>query len=102
METVYKKKRGEKKPQGVQVRVLVMCMSLTWELFNQMEFIDVTGDMDTFYTSLDNEGAQAPKKMRKQTKTTEKDAKIELWKSLAASLTPQVQQVAPQQNTELI
>lgn len=63
----------------------------SWELFGQMEFLDVTGDVDVSYTSLDGEGAsQPPKKRQKKTRqTVEDDSKAELWKSLAASLKPQ-------------
>lgn len=57
-----------------------------------MEFLDVTGDVDVSYTSMDREGiSQPPKKIsRKQTKqAVEDDPKSELWRSLAASLKPQ-------------
>ena len=55
-----------------------------------MEFLEVTGDIDTSYTSLDS-GACAPpaQKKKKPSRTAEDDAKAELWKSIAASLKPQ-------------
>ena len=51
------------------------------------KFLDVTGDSDATYTSLDSEAyvAPAPKK-RKAIKSEEQDAKMELWKSLVISL----------------
>ena len=53
-----------------------------------MEFLDVTGDADATYTSLDSEAyvAPAPKKRKVINKSEEQDAKMELWKSLAGSL----------------
>ena len=51
-----------------------------------MEFIDVTGDIDASYTSLDRAYTPPVQKKRKPSRTSEDDAKIELWKSLAASL----------------
>ena len=52
-----------------------------------MEFTDVTGDIDAYYISLDR--AYTPQCKRKSSRTSEDDAKIELWKSLAASLKSQ-------------
>ena len=54
-----------------------------------MEFIDVTGDIDVSYTFLDRTYTPPVQKKRKPSRTSEDDAKIELWKSLAASLKPQ-------------
>jgi len=97
LQTVYK---GEKaREEGSRVSSSGSCdvYVSTWELFTQMEFLEVTDDVDTSYTSLDGTGhSQPPKKIEKQTRTAEEDAKTELWKSLAASLKPQA---APQQNT---
>ena len=53
-----------------------------------MEFTDVTGDTDAYYTSLDRAYTPPVQKKRKSSRTSE-DAKIELWKSLAASLKSQ-------------
>ena len=54
-----------------------------------MEFTDVTGDTDAYYTSLDRAYTPPVQKKRKSSRTSEDDAKIELWKSLAASLKSQ-------------
>ena len=54
-----------------------------------MEFIDVTGDTDASCTSLDRAYTPPVQKKRKPSRTSEDDAKIELWKPLAASLKPQ-------------
>ena len=51
-----------------------------------MEFIDVTGEIDASYTSLDGAYTRPVQKKRKSSRTSEDDVKIELWKSLAASL----------------
>lgn len=47
----------------------------SWEYFSQMEFLDVTGDVDVSYTSMDGEGVfQPPKEIsRKQTKQAVED-----------------------------
>lgn len=101
LQTVYKREKAREEGSKVSGSGSCNVYVSTWELFSQMEFLDVTGDVDASCTSLDNnEGfCQPPKKIRKQTKTAEDDAKAELWKSLAASLKPQV---APQQNTAKI
>lgn len=91
LQTMYKRERareeGSKSSGSGSFEVYVS----SWELFGQMEFLDVTGDVDVSYTSLDGEGAsQPPKKRQKKTRQTiEDDSKAELWKSLAASLKPQ-------------
>ena len=54
-----------------------------------MEFIDVTGDIHDSYTSLDRVYIPLVQKKRKPWRILEDDAKIELWKSFAASLKPQ-------------
>ena len=54
-----------------------------------MEFIDVNGDIDASYTSLDRAYTPPVQKKRKPSRTSEDNAKIKLQKSLAASLKPQ-------------
>ena len=61
----------------------------TREHFSQMEFIDVTGDIDASYTSLDRAYTPPVQKKKKPSGTPKDDAKIDLWKSLAACLKPQ-------------
>ena len=89
LQTVYK--RGKSREESSKVSGLGSCdvHCSTWEPFSQMEFIDVTGDIDVSYTSLDRVYTPPMQKKRKPSRTSEDDAKIELWKSLAASLEPQ-------------
>ena len=54
-----------------------------------MEFVDFTGDIDASYASLERACAPPMQKKRNPSRTSEDDAKIELCKSLAASLKPQ-------------
>ena len=54
-----------------------------------MEFVDFTGDIDASYASLERACAPPMQKKRNPSRTSEDDAKIELCKSLAASLKSQ-------------
>ena len=95
MQTIFKREKAREASSVSGSGACDVCSS-TWEHYSQMQFIEVTGDTDSSYTSLDTErfSPQSPKKIRKPTKSGEEDAKIELWKSLTASLKPQE---APQQ-----
>ena len=95
LQTIYKREKpreeGSKSSGSGSFEVYIS----SWELFNNMEFLDITGDVDESVTSLDVEEAiQPPKRLKRQAKqqTEKDDAKTELWKSLAASLKPQEQQ----------
>ena len=79
----YKQYTREKNPDR-KVQKFLLC--ILWGYFSQMEFIDVTGEIDASYTSLDGAYTRPVQKKRKPSRTSEDDAKIELWKSLAASL----------------
>ncbi len=94
LQTIYKREKAREEGSRVSGSGSCNVYVSTWELFSQMEFIDVTGDVDTSYTSLEGY-SQPPKRIKTQTKATE-DAKTELWKALAASLKPQA---APQQQS---
>ena len=94
LQTVYKREKAREDGSKVSGSGSCDVYVSTWELFSQMEFLDVTGDVDTSYTSLDSGGYAQPPKKIKRTRTAEDDTKAELWKSLAASLKPQ----APQKN----
>ena len=48
----------------------------TREHFSQMEFIDVTGDIDASYTSLDRGYTPPMQKIRKPSRTSEEDVKL--------------------------
>ena len=99
LQTTYKREKAREDGSKVSGSGSCEVYISSWELFSEMEFLDVTGDVDTCYTSLDSEAcAQPPKKIRKQSRTTENEAKVELWRSLAASLKPQ--QKAAKENTE--
>lgn len=98
LQTIFKREKAREEASSVSGSGSCDVYVSTWEHYSQMQFIEVTGDADSSYTSLDIErfSPQPPKKVRKSTKSGEEDAKIELWKSLAASLKPQE---APQQKT---
>ena len=90
LQTVYKREKSREESSKVSGSGSCDVYCSTWELFSQMEFLEVTGDIDTSYTSLDS-GVCAPQaqKNKKPSRTAEDDAKTELWKSIAASLKPQ-------------
>ena len=89
LQTVYKRKKSREESSKVSGSGSCDIYCSTWEHFSQMEFIDVTGDTDASCTSLDRAYTPPVQKKRKPSRTSEDDAKIELWKPLAASLKPQ-------------
>ena len=87
--TYYKteKKREEASQSSGQASSEVYYSS--WEFYNQMDFIDVTCDVDETVSSLDDDSQKAEppkKKSRAQKASDEQTAKAELWKALANSL----------------
>ena len=83
-----REKNPERKVRKSQAQVLdVYC--LHGNILAKMEFIDVNGDIDASYTSLDRAYTPPVQKKRKPSRTSEDNAKIKLQKSLAASLKPQ-------------
>lgn len=59
-----------------------------WEYFNQMEFVDITCEMDeTINTIDDDEPRVQPPTKKKRGQSEEQSAKTELWKALAHSIT---------------
>ena len=89
LQTVYKRKKSREESSKVSGSGSCDIYCSTWEHFSQMEFIDVTGDTDASCTSLDRAYTPPVQKKRKPSRNSEDDAKIELWKPLAASLKPQ-------------
>ena len=100
LQTIYKRERAREegtKTSGSGTQELYIS---SWEHFANMEFLDVTGDIDVSYTSLDGEAvSQPPAKKGKTKQTKEDESKAELWRALAASLKPtQPQQVKTPSN----
>ena len=90
LHTIYKREMAREEGASTSGSGTCDVYVSTWEHFSQMQFLDITDDVDASYTSLDSESfAQPPKKCKKSVKTGEEVAKTELWKSLAASLKPQ-------------
>ena len=90
LQRVYKREKSTEESSKVSGSGSCDVYCSTCEHFSQMVFIDViTDDIDASYTSLDRVYTPLVQKKRKPSKTLEDDAKIELWKSLAASLKPQ-------------
>ena len=89
LQTIYKREKAREEGLTSSGSGTFEVYISSWEHFSQMEFLDITGDVDTPYTSMDGEGVtQPPTKVRKQTKRDLEDT-AELWRSLAASLKPQ-------------
>ena len=78
LQTVYKREKSREESSKVSGSGSCDVYCSTWELFSQMEFLEVTGDIDTSYTSIDS-GVCAPpaQKKKKPSRTAEDDAKTE-------------------------
>jgi len=103
LQTTYKREKAREEGSKSSGSGTCEVYTSSWEYFSQMEFLDVTGDVDMSYTSMDGEGvSQPPKKIsRKQTKqAVEDDPKSELWRSLAASLKPQEPKTSKDETSE--
>ena len=91
LQTIYKRERAREvgsKTSGAGTQELYIS---SWEHFANMEFLDVTGDIDVSYTDAIS---RPPAKKVKTKQTIEDESKAELWRALAASLKPtQPQQV---------
>ena len=59
----------------------------TWEHLKQMEFLDDSANVDKSYTLLDSEPYVPHQKKRRRKNKEERNAKMQLWKSLTKSLT---------------
>ena len=66
----------------------------TWEHFNQMEFLNDTANVDESYTSPDSEPYVPPSEKKKEKKNEERNAKIQLWKSLTESKSKMLEECA--------
>ena len=89
LQTVYKREESREESWKTLGSGSYDVYCSTCEHFSQMEFIDVTGDIDASYTSLDRAYTPPVQKKKKPSGTPKDDAKIDLWKSLAACLKPQ-------------
>ena len=88
LQTVCKREKSREESSKVSGSGSYDVYCSTWEHVSQMEFIDVTGDIDASHTSLNRAYTPPVQKKRKPSRTSEDDTKIELWKSLAAPLKP--------------
>jgi len=89
LQTQYKREKSREEGSRVSGSGSTDVYISTWEFFSQMEFLDVTADTDTSYTSLDGEIVEAfvpAAKKKKVIVSEEQKAKTKLWKSLAESL----------------
>jgi len=75
LQTTYKREKAREEGSKSSGSGTCEVYTSSWEYFSQMEFLDVTGDVDMSYTSMDGEGvSQPPKKIsRKQTKQAVED-----------------------------
>ena len=89
LQTVCKREKSRQESSKVSDSVSCDVYCSTWEHFSQIEFFDATDEIDASYKSLDRAYTPPVQKKRKPSRTSEDDAKIELWESLAASLKPQ-------------
>ena len=89
LQTVYKREKSREESSKVSGSGSCDVYCLHGNILAKMEFIDANGDIDASYTSLDRAYTPPVQKKRKPSRTSEDDAKIELQKSLAASLKPQ-------------
>ena len=89
LQTVYKRKESREESSKTLGSGSYDVYCSTCEHFSQMKFIDVTGDIDASYTSLDRAYTPPVQKKKKSSRTPNDYAKIDLWKSLAACLKPQ-------------
>ncbi|XP_057291198.1 uncharacterized protein LOC130613858 [Hydractinia symbiolongicarpus] len=73
----------------------------TWDHYNQMDFVEITCDMDETVDTMneDEPRTPAPKKRREKKMTEEQCAKAELWKALTTSITQRADhhEIRPQQ-----
>ena len=90
LQTQYKREKSREEGSRVSGSSYSDVYISTWEFFSHMEFLDITGDIDASYTSLDSESHIEPvvlvTKKKKVIVSEEQRAKTELWKSLAESL----------------
>ena len=90
LQTQYKREKSREEGSRVSGSGSTDVYISTWEFFSQMEFLDITGDIDASYTSLDSESHVEPvvpaTKRKNVIVSEEQRAKTELWKSLAESL----------------
>ena len=80
----YTRKRNPERKFSRKSQAQVLVMYIVH--FSQMEYIDVTGDIDASYTSLDRVYTLPVQRERKPSRFPEVDVKIELQRLLAASL----------------
>ena len=91
----YKRQEGSKSSGSGSVDVYVS----NWEYFNSMAFVEATCNVDDSINTID-EMAIPPSKKRKIAINTEQNAKAELWKAIANSLTSPPTASAPKEQNQ--
>ena len=87
LEVIYKRGKAREEESKTSGSGCSEIYYSTWEHLKQMEFLDDAANVEKSYTLLDSEPYVPHQKKRRRKNKEERNAKMQLWKSLTKSLT---------------